>query len=122
MLRSCIHPVDKESCVPRRRLRIPAAILLLVLAPPCGRTEAMAGLVTYDWAPLVGGGYFVTYPEGQFIPIHTYDGELTIGYDPDSLRSSYIEFSTGSPGYGADGDINFTVSISPQGVTFTTLF
>ena len=81
-----------------RQLLIPAAVLAMVLALPWGHPRALGG--TYTWGPIVGYGYYISYDDNQFIPFSTGNGEVTIGYDPDNLDASYIDVSTGSPGYG----------------------
>jgi hypothetical protein len=119
MLRPLIPPLDEVLSKFCGQLRIPAAVFLLVLSPPWGHTEATAGLVTYTWAPITGGGYFVTYPQNQVLRFSTSNGELTIGYDPDDLQASYIDVSTGSPGYGEYAAYSFTVSMTADYVNLT---
>ncbi len=98
-----------------RQLLIPAAVLAMVLAPPWGHPRALGG--TYTWAPIVGYGYYISYPENQVIPLGIAD--VTIGYDPDNLYASFIDVSTGRPGYGVFDPYDFSVSASADGVGFT---
>ncbi len=100
-----------------RQLLIPAAVLAMVLAPPWGHPRALGG--TYTWSPIAGYGYYITYPDNQFIPFNTRSGEVTVGYDPDNLDASYIDVSTGSPGYSDSDPYDFSVSVSADGVTLT---
>ena len=100
-----------------RQAMILVAVPLLLLAPPSGPPEASAGRVLYEWGPIVGYGHIVTYPENQYIDFTTRDGELTIGYDPDDLVDSFIEFSTGSRGYDV-----IARDITVSGSTFTAMY
>ena len=100
-----------------RQATILVAAFLLLLAPPFGPPEASAGQVLYEWGPIVGYGYVVTYPENQFIDFTTRNGGLTIGYDPDDLMDSFIAFSTGSPGYDV-----IARDITVSGDTFTAMY
>ena len=104
-----------------RQLRIPAAVLLLVLAPPHAHPEASAGMVTYVWGPLAGLGYDITYPQGQYLYFSTLDGVLTIGYDPDALGQSFIDVSTGRPGFGATA-YGLDVAVEANAITLTGTF
>lgn len=100
-----------------RRLLFPAAVLAMVLAPPWGHPEALGG--TYTWGPLIGGGYDVPYDGDQYISFNTRNGSMTIGYDPDNLDASYIDVSTGGPGYTFLAEYDFSISVSATGVTLT---
>ena len=100
-----------------RQLLILAAVLSIVVASPWGHPQALGG--TYTWAPIVGNGYYMSYDDGQFISFSTGNGEVTIGYDPDNLDASYIDVSTGSPGYGVFDPYDCSISVSAYGVSFT---
>jgi hypothetical protein len=104
-----------------RPISISAAAFLLLLAPPYGQSGASAGTMTAVWGPIGGLGYYVTYPQAVFLYFATFDGELTIGYDPADLRESFIELSTGRPGYGAAAS-GLDVVVSADRVTFTGEF
>jgi hypothetical protein len=73
------------------------------------------------WGPIGGLGYYVTYPQAEYLYFATFDGELTIGYDPADLGGSSIAISTGRPGYGATAR-GLDVAVSADGVTFTGEF
>ena len=100
-----------------RRLLILAAVFSMVLAPPWGHPQSLGG--TYTWSPIVGYGYDITYPDNQFIPFSTRSGQVTVGYDPDNVDASYIDVSTGGPGYGDSDPYDFSISVSAHGVSLT---
>lgn len=95
--------------MPRRQFGIPAAVLLLTVAP-----SAKAGPTIYTWGPLQGYGYYFDFHTGQTTYFSSRGGEITIGYDPNNLQDSYIRVttgtrSTGEPGLEADANFGFTV-------------
>jgi hypothetical protein len=107
---------------PRHRWRIfvPVAALLL-FSPPCGLTEASAGMSYYSAYPVVGSGYYIDYPLNQLSRFNFFDGSVGIGYDPDNLESSFIYVSSGTAGYSVGAYVGFRVSVSSVGVTFSAL-
>ena len=102
--------------MPRRKLLVPAAVLLVFAASPWGHPVASAG-----WTPVVGGGsYFDTNSSGGLTYFTTRNGSFDIFYDPNNLEASSIYVSTGSPGYSADADRYF--SVSNGGTTFSAYY
>lgn len=102
--------------MPRRKLLVPAAVLLVFAASPWGHPVASAG-----WGPVVGGGsYFDTNSSGGLTYFTANNGSFFITYYPDNLEASSIYVSTGSPGYRADADRFF--SVSNGGTTFSAYY
>jgi len=113
------EPCEGVIDMPRRRLRVPAAILLLALASP-GIPTASAG--TYVWADIAGYGYYQPPPLYQpIIYFSSFGGTLTIDYDPNDLVDSSIDVETGNSAYGATGDF-LTVSVGSDSVTISGQF
>jgi hypothetical protein len=76
-----------------------ASVALSILAALAAPPAASAGFAIYRWGPVVGYGSYFNTSTGQTTDFTTNDGDLSIGYDPDQILSSYIDINTGSPGY-----------------------
>lgn len=105
----------------RFRPRRLAVWVLLAVVSPWGCPEASAGLATYEWYPLSGGGYEITYPGNQEIPFTADGGSLLIGYDPDSPSNSFIDVWIGGPGFQVTAFEDFQASSAFGGLTLSAL-
>lgn len=64
-----------------------------------GRSEAVAGPMSYSWSPLFGGGYYIDDMTNNETTFTTSNASLDITYDPDNPYSMEATLSSGSPGY-----------------------
>jgi hypothetical protein len=79
---------------------------LAVAMAACAGPTASAGPVRYEWTPMAGIGYYLKPPTDQMVPFQSWDGTLSITYDPDNSANDLISASIGDPvgmGFGAGG-------------------